>query len=502
MWWWGVALAVEPVLGGPIAEPPVLYRVLDPSHPMAAARSSRAAVLEQVPAEGRWAYEPVPVVDGYPDRVALDVLNADLWHEAGFRGRGVRIAVFDVLWYGAEADPDVLGDVETADCWTHSSCEAPMNTSRARFASEEGQHGYGCAEIIRDIAPEAELFLVRVNGLTTFENAVRWAIRNDIDLISLSMSFFNSSFYDGSGPFAAPMDELAAAGVLLLTSAGNYAREHWSGPWRDSDGDGRMDFDGLNYLELDLTGEGRRTVLVNWDEHRRCGDSDLSAELFDPTGGRVGVADEAQDAEGRQCSPVERLSAYVREAGRHRLELRASRLVAPNLYVDIFTQNGTIVGARPESSLADPAPHPWAFTVGAVRANGYLDNDIEPFSSWGPARSGAIKPDIAGPDGLSNTAFGVEGFFGTSASTPAVAGAIALVMSRDPSLSPGEAAARLRSWAWSPDPNPAPDDPRWGAGKARLPVPDPVAFGCGGSRMAAIGLLAPLGLLRRRTVRG
>jgi hypothetical protein len=506
MWWWvALAAAMEPVEGLIEVEAPVLYRVEDPDHPLAVARSLSGSVLEQPPAEGGWSYEPIPVLDGYPDKVALDVLNADLWHEAGYRGQGVRVAIFDLHWFGSQADPSVLGEVETADCWTHSSCEAPMDTERARFANEEGVHGYACAEIVREVAPEAEIFLVRVNGLTTFENAVQWAIRNDIDLISMSMSFFNSSFYDGTGSFMPPMDELAAAGVLLVTSAGNYAREHWSGPWRDVDGDGQMDFEGANHLEIDMTAGSRRTVYVNWDEHRRCGDSDLDAFIYDDAGNLVGASEEAQDRrdpestedpDKHRCSPVERVSAYVSETGRHRLVLRADRLVSAGLEVDIFTQNGTIVGARPEFSIADPSPHPWAYTVAAVRADGYLTNNVESFSSWGPVRSGAFKPDVAGPDGLTATAYGATGFFGTSAATPAVTGALALIMSRDRSLSPWEAGSRLRSWAWSE--GSADYDPRWGAGKARLPVPDPVVGGCGGSRMAGMFLLLPWGLRHRR----
>jgi subtilisin family serine protease len=170
--------------------------------------------------------------------------------------------------------------------------------------------------------------------------------------------------------------------------------------------------------------------------------------------------------------------------------------VASNLEVDVLVAQGSVVNPMPATSMADPAAHPFAFTVGAVNVDGYLDNDVQGFSSQGPARSGALKPDIAGPDGLSVSAYGASGFFGTSAATPAVAGALALVMSRYPELTPRQASQRLTRWALSDSPDSW--DPRWGAGKVRLPVVEPAASVCGRRPMWAGLLLPPVLLLRRR----
>ena len=87
----------------------------------------------------------------------------------------------------------------THDCYGHRSCDLPIDTIRPTYRHETGGHGIACAEVIHSIAPGAELHLVRVNGLTTLENAADWAVREGIDLVSMSMSFFNESFYDGTG---------------------------------------------------------------------------------------------------------------------------------------------------------------------------------------------------------------------------------------------------------------------------------------------------------------
>jgi len=502
------ALAVWPSSDGDA--PPVLVRVEDPTRPDALMVSETAALLAEPPDDGTpWVHEDLGVVDedtdlwpgsGFADTRLREVLGVDAWHEAGFRGQGVKVAVFDIQWSTAQADPSGLDIAGSADCWSHPSCETPLQLDTVRYSYENGVHGLACAEVVRDVAPAAELYLVRVNGRTTFESAVAWAIRHDIDVISLSMSFFNGSFYDGTGAYSEAVADLEAAGVLLVTSAGNYARQHWAGAWTDGDGDGRLDVDGSNGLALQLS-PGRRTVYVQWDEHFACGASDLDAIVYDPAGFVVarGLRRQGQE-EG--CGPVERLTVEAGLDGVYRLEVIARRLTTPFLEVDVLATGGRVVDPVAHGSLADPASSPHAFVVGAVRADGYLRNDVESFSSWGPSRAGVPKPDVAGPNGVTVDGYGTSGFYGTSASTPAVAGTLAVVLSRFPELTPREASERLRAWALDDGVqlDPRGDDPRWGAGKVRLPPPDASDGGClsGPGALAVWWPLLPLSGWRRR----
>lgn len=491
MWWIALSLALEPFDAAEPAAMPPLFRVADPTWPGAVATTPDAALLEAPPPPGvPYQQEPDVRLDGWPAIQAVEVMNADLWHAHGWTGAGVKVAVFDLGWFGAEADVDVLGDVETADCFLHASCELAMDTLRARYPIEEGQHGVACAHAVRSVAPDAELHLVRVNALASLENAVTWAVRNEIDVISMSMSFFNASFYDGTGPYADLLAELGAGGVQLVSSAGNSARQHWQAPWRDLDLDGRLDGDGDNAVLLELAGGGRRTVYVTWSEFGSCGDSDLDVVVLDPDGFIVGRSFTEQSAEGDTCSPVERVGVNTTVDGVYRLEVVAKRVAPAGLLVDVMTQSGAVVNAMPAGSIVDPGVHPGTFTVGAVDAEGYLTNPVEGFSSQGPVRSGALKPDVAGPDGLDSAVFGQRGFFGTSASTPAVAGALALVLSRYPELTPAEGAKRLQTWAWNPERSGA-WDPAWGAGKVRLPEPLEGSWGCARDRdgLGGVGLL-------------
>ena len=107
--------------------------------------------------------------------------------------------------------------------------------------------------------------------------------------------------------------------------------------------------------------------------------------------------------------------------------------------------------------------------VGAIDYTEYDQGAIEPFSSQGPTSDGRIKPDLAAPDGMQTSR---GRFFGTSASAPAVAGAAALLLSREPTLSPAQLRARLL--AHTRDVGPAGPDSIFGVGKLLLRLDDSI----------------------------
>lgn len=473
-----------------------LVRVDDPDHPDAVASSATGAVIVGEPPAGvPWSYENVPHVEAWVADEAIEAMNIESWHDRDARGAGVKVAVFDLQWFGA-VDPDELGIFTTHDCWTSEDCDTPIDVFNPRFAFEAGVHGYACAEIVHDIAPDAELHLVRVNGPTTFENAVGWAIRNDIDVISLSMSFFNDSFYDGTGPVADNVARLAQAGIVLVASAGNYGQKHWKGSWLDANGDGHLDFDGDGRLKiwLDPSTSGR-SIYLSWNQHRSCGKTDIDAVLYDPQGRIAYRADRQQRSTADQCAPVERIRVEVETAGFYELEVTLMRGVTADLEVSVMSPGGNVDGAV-GGGIPDPGASPLALTVGAVSALDYLSAPVERFSSVGPTYGGYAKPDLVGPDRLSTSAFGSGAFSGTSAATPAVAGALAVVMSEEPGRDATTAADLLRAWAIGADRPFEQRDPAFGWGRVRLPL-EPERQECGRRPLVA-ALFLPLLLWRRR----
>lgn len=450
--------------------------------------------------------EPMAVIDNdsgifdeaAPQRVeadgTLDALGARPWHAAGHRGQGIKVAVFDSQWRDWELLADELRPTATHDCFAHRSCALPIDSIAPLAGTSSGRHGVACAEVVRDVAPDAELHLVRVNSLASLENAVEWAIREEIDVISMSLSYFNNSAYDGTGDVSALMNKLVANDVLMVTSAGNYAEEHWGGWLTDEDRDGLHEFDTTRgELLYAYWSAGTRRVELTWDDWSSCGDTDLDVYVYDSQGDLVGRSTDrqrlpSQRDEDETCQPVERVSVQAWQRGWYSIVVHRHR-GDRHTRLELFARNGELERPILAGSITDPGTHPGVLTVGAARVDNYLQQPVESFSSQGPLANGLTKPELTGPNGLDTLAFGPRSFFGTSAATPAVAGAVALVMSRAPELSPADAADYLRATASTASPT-WEQDGALGSGHARLP---PLGTGsdgggCAGGRIFAMGL--------------
>lgn len=475
-----------PPVDAPDLDRDVLVRVEQADHPEAIARGLSSSILAGPPSDGAaWSPAFVPFVDEVDPRLP-GALNLGPAHARGARGAGVKVAIFDLQWQGAES----LDAVAMHDCWQHPSCAPALDPLRPNFDFERGVHGTACADVVRAVAPEAELFLVRVNTAAMFEAAAAWAIREEIDIISMSMSFFTTSFFDNTGPLAAPVRALDRHGVLLVTSAGNYARGHWRGLFVDADGDGRLDFDGSNALPIYLRPSSPR-VFVTWDQFASCGMTDLDAELRDARGFIVARGTDEQrralpDEEGHRCRPAE-LLASVPEEGWYDLQVFHRRGVRTGLRVDVVAPGGTVEDPDPFGSIQDPGNHPTALTVGAIDLHAYLTARPQGYSSLGERGLG-FKPDIYGPDAIGTRTLGPRGFFGTSAATPAVAGLIAVLMSEHPGLTPQAASERLQAMSFVEIRDLLAADP---VPRARLPD-EPARPSCG-ERPLWLGMLPLLG---------
>ncbi|NOY24787.1 MAG: S8 family serine peptidase [Oligoflexia bacterium] len=491
-----------------------LVHVDVPDLPGAITTSATASVLLAPPASGPWRTEEVAYVDGGEESSefegfgdwsawdAADALGVTAWQQAGIDGsRGgdpVKVAIFDVQWTGASLIPNELGAVTTHDCTAHPSCDPSFDDLRPLYSWEIGSHGVACAQLVRDLAPGVELHLVKVSSVTALENAVDWAIREGIDIVTMSMSFFNTSFYDGTGPVNALMDRLTAGGVLMVTSAGNYAEQHWAGPFRDDNGDGRHQFfDDRDTLPI-YFGQGRHRIQVIWNNFNNCGHTDIDAFVYKADGTIIGRSETTQDgSEG--CQPIERVSVWAEEDGWTYLELD---LVAgsADVDIDVMARTGQVYHSTPEGSVTDPGTNVAVLTVGAVRADGYATNPAEPYSSRGPTNGGDSKPDLAGPDGVTTSIYGPAGFYGTSAASPSVAATIALLMSAEPGLSSIEAAQRLRGHTLRDTNTWQGPDSSLGAGRVRLAPPGGLGSGACNRQGALLlpFLLLPFPALRRR----
>lgn len=171
---------------------------------------------------------PVPLVVSE----GMGLINADVWHMAGYTGAGVKIGILDGGFNGYTG---LLG----------TELPAAVTTQWFGSGGTEGTsvHGTACAEIVYDIAPDADFYLTNIDDGIDFGNAVDWLISQGVDVISCSLIWPAGGTGDGTGYFCDRVTDARAAGILWAQAAGNYAQSHWQGDWQDTDGDSWLEFD-------------------------------------------------------------------------------------------------------------------------------------------------------------------------------------------------------------------------------------------------------------------
>ncbi len=105
----------------------------------------------------------------------VDLTGADTYHNSGYTGSGVKVAVFDVGFIGlsnAISNNELPNNVVKVDC-TVQPCES--NSPSIENASN---HGTAVAEIIHDMAPGATLYLIKVSDGLDLEDAKNFAVES------------------------------------------------------------------------------------------------------------------------------------------------------------------------------------------------------------------------------------------------------------------------------------------------------------------------------------
>jgi subtilisin family serine protease len=156
---------------------------------------------------------------------ASDAMH-DLWAAiqpeaiwSGRTGRGVRVAVVDS---GIDTEhPDLKGKVR-------ESVEAVAEDGKIDFrpstSGDQAGHGTACAGIIASVAPEAELYSVKVLGPKAsgsgdmFLVGLDYAIKQKFKVINLSLGTTKRDFF---APLHDLLDRAYQAGCIVVSAANN-----------------------------------------------------------------------------------------------------------------------------------------------------------------------------------------------------------------------------------------------------------------------------------------
>ncbi|MFQ6032851.1 MAG: hypothetical protein ACE5K2_08015, partial [Candidatus Zixiibacteriota bacterium] len=169
----------------------------------------------------------VPVAADFWISEGVTKTNADTYHDLGYKGQGTKVAVIDtgfVVWDEARERGQLGSRIVTKDFTGEG-----IGTGT--------RHGTKAAEVVHDMAPEAELYLIKIADEVDLEKAKDYCIDEEVDIISHSHCWVNTNFTDGAGIICDIANDVRGHGILWVNAAGNFAEQHYEGLFTDTDGD-------------------------------------------------------------------------------------------------------------------------------------------------------------------------------------------------------------------------------------------------------------------------
>lgn len=158
--------------------------------------------------------------------LAAASMLADLWTPItpdkiwkGRTGRGVRVAVVDS---GVDSEHPALADKVRASVEAYA--EGGKVNFRPSASGDQAGHGTACAGIITSIAPDVDLYSVKVLGANAagsgemFLAGLDYAIKQKMQVINLSLGTTKPDYF---GPLHDLIDRAYHAGCIIVAAANN-----------------------------------------------------------------------------------------------------------------------------------------------------------------------------------------------------------------------------------------------------------------------------------------
>jgi subtilisin family serine protease len=336
--------------------------------------------------------------------------------------------------------------------------ELPENTRLISLLNGGGPgtsiHGTGCAEIIHDMVPDAELHLIPVDDIPDLFEAVNYCLDQGIKIISMSLAWEGCGARDGTGWVCDAIKYAHDNGIIWCVAAGNQGQNHYTSYFSDTDGDGfhntSADNELITFSRLQINNLPMY-IMLEWEDwgewngnsYRGTGE-DYDLFLYKWNGADWILVDKSENIQDGDDIGYEEIAVPVPEEGRYGIAVRKIsgeknvRLHVITWYTKYFDPQYV----TSEGSLCVSADCEYAITAGGYYS---FDSMLTPYSSRGPTRDGRIKPDFVAPTSVSCFSYRnsttsyrdepfVRGMGGTSAAQPHLAGAIALLESRLPYL--------------------------------------------------------------------
>lgn len=392
------------------------------------------------------------------------ILKADLLRALGLDGRGVKIGVIsdganDLA--AAQATGDLPGNIAA-----FGVCATREYNGESCLSAATCNEGTAMLEIIHDIAPGAELAVAAVN--TSLEFAARLdELVNDFgaDVIVDDLGFLGEPYF-ADGPIAQAVAAVTDQ-VVYVSAAGNHARHHFEADYIPTffqgvnvhrfSGAGGSPADGT--MNITVKPDSFLLVVLQWNDEygKSANDYDLILITEDETDVLCSTCVSAMTQDGTQ-DPIEAVCYNNSTDNTMTAKLAIPKYQGSDRRLKLYTSiRGVTLEeyGTAEGSITGHSGLPGAVTVGAIDASDPGHDDVQEYSSWGPARIDfpsyrlIQKPDVTAVDGVLVTGVGgfKSTFYGTSAAAPHVAGVAGLLLQAAPELTPEQIREDLARFA-------------------------------------------------------
>lgn len=356
--------------------------------------------------------------------------GSDAYRDAGADGTGLKIAIIDNRFASLQMA------IDSGDAPPWGQIKDTFDFAGGGMTTGTYTHGTAVLEVIYDHAPGADYYLYRVSsGLDASDltNAVNRAVAKEVDIISMSITYFNQGWEDGSGVACAAVKTATDAGILVFAAAGNFAKQHWHGIFDDPDSDNLHNWSGVDeHQDVRLKAGDTMVAYLQWDLSG--GDANYDFYVYDS------IKDSILDSSTNPGNSFEDLRYGYGGPGTQLVKIRVRKASGNATGIQFFARYVDSLEYVTGGSIASPAnsDEPNVISVGAVDQKNYdslpyTSGIIQPYSSLGPTNSDSIQPDLVAPNKCTTLTRGRFG--GTSGATPNASGTGAAFWSADTNLS-------------------------------------------------------------------
>lgn len=458
-------------------------------------------------------------------------MGADVWHENGDTGAGVKIGVIDAGFKGFSSKSSVQAELLCLDSIVDVTAAVIPEFVPYTESASDSEHGAAVIETICDVAPDATVYAVNIVDEIEFTYAIDYLTDTvGVDIINASLGFLGNPHDGEFGLADSKVNEAVEEhDVVFTASSGNGHQGHYEGFYERyeqsnpaDDPEGNIDYYYIHDFNPSETAQDWGNTLngrflpagftiyfvVTWDEWGVPVTSDFDLLLYreDPNetnpDQKFKVVASAASDNVVSGIPSEKLVFTTTQSGWYRILLAEYKQTTGNRtpWIQIIegSQGATLNYRYDFSSVVSPGSAREAFTVGAAWHN-QVDLqlgsfNIESYSSVGPTNTqagakplpdGFFQPQVIGATGGSTATY-PGGFFGTSGSAPHIAGAAALVAAAYPDYTGAEIETFLTNNVIDEGDTGA--DYTYGYGYVLLPPPD--TGGGGGGNIIGVDTVA------------